>query len=82
MKALRELLENSPGLFELNMGLSIAQGLQKTSGKLETDRKQIETDDFLKKEKSMAEQLRKLMVTESDLLGLILKAQNLASTSY
>ena len=34
VKALRELLENSPGLFELNMGLSIAQGLQKTSGKL------------------------------------------------
>ena len=29
-KALRELLEGSPGLFELNMGLSIAQGLQKT----------------------------------------------------
>ena len=46
VKALRELLENSPELFELNMGLSIAQGLQKTSGKLETDRKQIETDDF------------------------------------
>ena len=34
VKALRELLEGSPGLFELNMGLSIAQGLQKTSGKL------------------------------------------------
>lgn len=36
-KTLKELLEEgegSPGLFELNMGLSIAQGLQKTSGKL------------------------------------------------